>query len=243
MEAEMRWGSAALAILLLVSTPLAGLELSEEYVESFLDSLPYRLLYCTRREMNPAHSFATVKVVREDGVVDYALYTTRLALPEHPGSTSYRQFYTQYFYLVPTTEETIMLFDPIGREIAPVVTDRPIAPSENAARQMQDSISEFSQLVASYRKWEQDDSGEQFWGFFGLSLAMGGLTGLGVWGVRTLEESTDVLLAGGSAICTGFLTIACGAFSVALFCDCRRKRAELRALEARLEALTAPESR
>ena len=66
----MRWFYAVLALLLLNPSLVVGLDTSEPYIESFLTSLPYRIVYWTRSEVSygsPYRSFTTARIVHEDG--------------------------------------------------------------------------------------------------------------------------------------------------------------------------------
>ena len=199
--------SVVLALALLIVCPVAGLEITEAYVERFLDSLPYGLVYWTRNEavrVRIPPSFSTVQIVEEDGTARYAVQVTRLAAAARPGKLSYGDSLTQYFYLIPTADEALELYDPSGREIPLAVTGKPIAPSEEAIREMQGAISEFAQLTARYRSLQRDDSGEQFWSWLGLSIVMSGLTGLSIWGAAT-EQPPDSLYAGACAVGFGLI--------------------------------------
>jgi hypothetical protein len=160
-----------------------------------------------------------------------------LAVPAHPGGSSYRPLLTHYFCHVPTSEEAFTLVDPSGAVIPFVVTDKPIAPSEEAVQEMQSAISEFAGLVSKYRSWERDDSPTQFWSFTGFSLVMGGLTTLCVFGARREEDETEAFYAGVGAVGFGLLTVFGVGLSIGNFVGYRRKTSELRELEARLEAI------
>jgi hypothetical protein len=235
----MRWLSAALVLLLLIASPLAGLEITETYVESYLDSLPYRLIYWTQKEEIRIHvppTFSTVRVVQEDGTTGYAVYVTELAAPARPGKLSYGDFLTQYFYFIPYPDEPSEMYGPSGQEIFFVATQKPIVPYEEAIQEMQSTIAEFASLTSAYRSYQRDDSGGQFWSFLGLSIVMGGLTTLGVYGVATLEGG-DVLYAGAAAVCCGFLTVSSVALTVANLRDYRSRSNSLREIEARLKEL------
>jgi hypothetical protein len=231
--------SVVLAVALLIVCPVAGLEITEAYVESFLDSLPYGLVYWTRNEAARVRippSFSTVQIAEEDGTASYALQVTRLAAATRPGKLSYGDSLTQYFYLIPAADEALKLYDPSGREIPLGVTGKPIAPSEEAIREMQSAISEFAQLTARYRSLQRDDSGEQFWSWLGLSIVMSGLTGLSVYGAVT-EQPPDALYAGASAVGCGLLAGFSVALAIGNLRDYRRQIKELREIEDRLERI------
>ena len=236
----MKWLSAVLVLTLLIVCPVAGLEITEAYVESFLDALPYGLVYWTRSEtvrVRIPPSFSTVKIVEEDGTAGYAVQVTRLAAAARPGKLSYGDSLTQYFYFIPTVDEALKLYGPSGQEIPLVVADKPIAPSEEAIREMQSAISEFAELTARYRSHQRDDSGEQFWSFLGLSIVMSGLTGLSVYGALT-EQPPDTLYAGAGAVGCGLLAGFSVALAIGNLSDYRRQIKELREIEERLETIT-----
>ncbi|MCK5556794.1 MAG: hypothetical protein KAJ01_00335 [Candidatus Hydrogenedentes bacterium] len=239
----MRCLSAVVALLLLIASPVVGLEISEAYVESFLDSLPYRLIYWTRREVirvRTPPSFSTARIVQEGGTVRYVVQVTNLAAPVRPSQYSYGDFLTQYFYIVPSADKTLKLHGPEGREIPFVVTEKPIAPSEDATREMQSTISEFAALTSRYRSCQRDDSAGQFWSFLGLSLAMGGLTTLCVFGAATEQDQLEALAAGAGAVGCGLLTVFSVGLAIGNLSGYRRGVEERREIEARLEELTSP---
>ena len=233
--------SVVLAVALLIVCPVAGLEITEAYVESFLDSLPYGLVYWTRNEAARVRippSFSTVQIAEEDGTASYALQVTRLAAATRPGKLSYGDSLTQYFYLIPTADEALKLYDPSGQAISLIVTGKPIAPSEDAIQEMQGAISEFAQLTARYRSLQRDDSGEQFWSWLGLSIVMSGLTGLSVWGAAT-EQPPDSLYAGACAVGFGLIAGLSVDLAIANLSDYRRQIKELREIEDRLERINS----
>jgi hypothetical protein len=228
------------ALLLLIAVSLSGLDISEEYIETFLHSLPHRLIYWTRSELDYGRnyfvspSFAAVRIDREDTKTTYSLIVSDLAAVKPHQGSSYKKTFTHYFYFVPTAEEFLELSDPAGREIQTTITNKPLASSETAVQDIRNSVSEFASLARRYARLQDDDSGEQFWGFFLLSFITGGLTAAAIYGIPEAETVLDAAAAVGMTAMGGLLTVFNVGITVGYLMERNKVVKELRNVETRL---------
>jgi len=232
---------AASVLILLSPSLVLGLDTVEPYIEAFLASLPHGITYWTRSGAaygGPHRSFATARIVHEDGGTQYFLQESGLVVVKPLPASEHRRIFTHHFYFLHMGEAPLAVYDPSGREIACFVTGGPATPSQAALQQLQESVSVFSDLTLRYGSLyaqELDYSG--IWVQLGFSLLMAGMTVWAATGAANAEDSLDRLAALGCAGGFGLMTALVGGLAIGEVASHRGRVREMRDITSRMEAM------